>query len=732
MSLRSFVTELRRLGGEAHHRHCLVLAGERDWAQRSAVSACPPEAGSLWIADAGPDGCETISRSQARSVLGSERDIVVYDAFDGFDPDAFGAVAGMIRAGGLMMLLTPPLDAWPGYSDPDHERIAIAPLEATAVTGRFLARLARILRESRDAIIIAQDQPRPALPAAAGPAHGAVSDDPDCRTADQATAVAAIRRVATGHRRRPAVLTSDRGRGKSAALGIAAARLLSRDGKSRIVVTAPRREAAAAVFEHAARLLPDFRTAGRALWWRDRALVFRLPDELAHEEAEETDLLLVDEAAAIPAPLLARLLKTNKRVAFATTVHGYEGTGRGFDVRFRAVLDRETPEWRAIRMETPVRFAAGDPLERLTFRLLCLDAEPAEDAALTGADSARSEVVRLDREALARDETLLGELFGLLVLAHYRTRPSDLRQLLDGPELAVYALRWQGHVAGAALVAFEGGFSPDRAWAIWAGTHRPRGHLIPETLAAHAGLQSAPCLRGARIMRIAVHPVVRRRGLGARLVAEIMADATKAGFDYCGASFGATADLLRFWSGQGFVPVRLGIRREAASGTHSAVCLKGLSAAGGQLSGTARARFGNLFPHQLADPVRDLEPDLAAALLRDLPAPPDALDDLDWLDLVALAWGERGYEFAMDAAWKLVRRGLADGALGPGPERDLLIARVCQRRQWAEVAPLVSAHGRRDTVAVLRRGLRRLCRRYAPTRARTEAARLLRTRRRPL
>ncbi|MEO1847099.1 MAG: tRNA(Met) cytidine acetyltransferase TmcA domain-containing protein, partial [Pseudomonadota bacterium] len=54
----------------------------------------------LWISDNAPRGSERLPVSRARSVLGRETDVIVFDGFAGFDIDALGAVGGSIRGGG--------------------------------------------------------------------------------------------------------------------------------------------------------------------------------------------------------------------------------------------------------------------------------------------------------------------------------------------------------------------------------------------------------------------------------------------------------------------------------------------------------------------------------------------------------------------------------------------------------------------------------------------------------
>lgn len=646
-----------------------------------------------------------------RAVLGGEIDVLVVDGFAGFDPDAFGRAVGAVRGGGLVVFVTPPLAHWHARSDHQTRRMAVALFPPPAGGGRFVARLALILEANADVEVFAPDvAPADIAPRARTPLAPTAGTAP--ANAEQAAAIAAVRHVVTGHRRRPLVLTADRGRGKSAAFGLAAAGLLQ-GHCSRILVTAPQPGSTDALFEHAARALPGAEWRGRALAWQGRELRFVAPDELL-AETPDADLLLVDEAAAIPSALLLRMLKRYARIAFATTVHGYEGTGRGFAVRFNASLDRETPGWTALALTTPVRWPANDPVERLAFRLLLLDAAPAADTAVQTAVPGECRIERLDRDRLAEDEATLSAVFGLLVLAHYRTRPFDLRYLLDGPNIDAYVMRYREDVVATAWVAREGGFDADALESIFLGESRPHGHLLPEALSAHLGLKDAPGLNCARILRVAVHPAAQRRGLGTALLRALLTRTRDEGVDYLGTSFGATPELLRFWGRLGFAPVRMGLRHGAASGERSVLLLQAVSERGDLLAGAARARFARQFPAQLTDALRDLEPALVHALWRQADtadAPP--LDGADWRDVDAFARGARQYETCIAPLRALTLYALAhaDAPLD-GHAASLLIGRVLQARSWKRAADLAGLDGRARAVELMRAVVGRWLRRW--------------------
>ena len=740
-------------------RLTLILSGDPDWSAAAARSAAAAvnAAPACWLSDR-PLHPGIHPLGDAVRLLGSEHRLLVYDAWSGFDPDGFGAAVGTLCGGGLLLLPCPPLADWPHHTDPQAGRIAPWPLAAEAVGGRFIARLVRVLRGDPAACVAEQGRPLPRLtgdpiawlPAASAPPPEPPPDPPPDparpATPDQAAAVAAILALARGRAHRPLVLTAHRGRGKSAALGISAGRLLAAPGmdehpapgtaqgppdgapastgpglpKQRLIlVTAPRRAAAESLFRHAARAWPAARDTGAGLAAGGAELRFAAPDALT-ADGPPAALLLVDEAAGIPVPLLTALLGRYPRTVFATTVHGYEGTGRGFDLRFRATLDRRTPGWRGLTLDTPIRFGTDDPLEALAFRALLLDAAPAAAAGFEAPGSVDWCVERLDRDALAGDDETLRQVFGLLVLAHYQTRPLDLRLLLDAPGVRVLVMRRAGRIGATLIACAEGGITdPELLQAVYDGRRRPRGHLLPFTLAAHGGLADAPQRRFLRVIRIAVHPALAGRGFGRRLLDGLVGTAMDEGFDLLGSSFGATPGLLRFWTRCGFRPVQLGTSRNAATGEHALVVLRALTPAARHWRGAATARLAARLPVLLAGPLRRLEPALAAALLGALP-PVRGLDPrgpgpdgpaADTRELVSFARAHRTLEAALPAlaalVWQRLGRALRARRVAPD-DAALLSAVALQLRPLDELVPGFGARGREALTDTLRRGVERL------------------------
>ncbi|WP_300273443.1 GNAT family N-acetyltransferase [Halomonas sp.] len=664
----------------------------------------------LWLgpeAPAGLDASSWLPPALARTRLGGEHGLLVVDAVSaaaGLDPDAVAALAGTLCAGGLLVLMTPP--DWGARPDADYARLAEHPWCPEALTSRYLARLARLLAAS-DEVIRWRPGETPRLPRLPPrlPSPSSPVADADCLTADQA---AAVERLARLRRRRPLVITADRGRGKSAALGIACARWLAA-GEPEVLVTAPRPAAVESLFERLAALCPEAQRQGSDVVTERGVVRFVAPDALAElaragEVGGAGRLLLVDEAAAIPAGRLGEWLDSFPRIAFATTVHGYEGSGRGFALRFRARLERATPAWRGLHLAAPIRWAADDPLEPLLHRLLMLDAEPPATSD-SSADAARLPR-RLSRAALAADEPRLRALFGLLVQAHYRTTPSDLRLLLDGPGLAVTALEAGGASLAVALTADEGGFDAALAERVARGERRPRGHLMAQSLAAHAGVRAALTGRLRRVVRIAVAPERRREGLGQALIEAELQRAREEGRDLLGASFGAEPGLIAFWRRLGFRAVRLGLTRETATGEHALMVARATGEGGERLLTTLTERFQRALPGLLAFELRDLAPEVAAALLAEGDAP--ALADDDRQDAGDVAAGHREPALARPALQALVRHALARGVPPEDADLALLVAWGFQGLSGEALARRLGEPGRRQATARLRQAVARL------------------------
>ncbi|MCL4141142.1 UNVERIFIED_CONTAM: hypothetical protein GTU68_008669 [Idotea baltica] len=525
------------------------------------------------------------------------------------------------------------------------------------------------------------------------------------QTADQQQAIKAILKVAKGHRRRPLVLSADRGRGKSAALGMAAAQLLS-TGTQRILVTAPSFAAAEAVFKHAASLLPDATSSRSLLQLADAELRFIAPDDLL-QSAVQTDLLLIDEAAVIPSPMLADMLRRYSRIVFSTTLHGYEGTGRGFAVRFQHLLEAMTPSWRRYNLVEPIRWDSNDALEAFSFEALLLNADPVEGELVSDAQLQHCEIERLDSKTLLGNEVKLRALFGLMVLAHYRTRPSDLQLLLNNDAITLYVISWHSHIVGTVWLVDEGELNADLSEAIYCGERRLKGHLLPQSLLAHSGLMSAGNLKYQRVLRIAIHPDLRRKGFATALIERVV-DAAKANHvDIVGASFSADTQVMSFWHNCHFSSVRLGLQRDDVSGQHAVTLLHACSPKGALLVSKVQTRFEQQWPDMLALPFNHLDVEIVLAIFQQLDQPIRPLSEQDWHDIKRFSQHNATYETCHVAIRQFVILMIRHVAFKQLSERDqrLLVLRTLQLTPSFEVIRTLEFKGKSDYLLALRQAI---------------------------
>ena len=708
------VRELRAEAERTNERRVLVLAGDRDRGIDGAYDAVAAlgvddEAVSLVSTREGFRFEEHRPRS-ADELLGRTREAVVLDCHERFVPDALGRAVGAVDGGGLLILLTPPLDDWPAVRDRFDDSLAVPPYGVGDVTGRFRERLVGTLRTHPGVAVVALgDDPDGDAVVRDGLTGPERADDADrtesvdaaaprspppgatfpaaaydaCLTGDQSRALRAFEGFSEPGS--AVVVESDRGRGKSSAAGLAAGALALGGGD--VLVTAPAFRNAAEVFARARELIAaeaGVDVDGRDLRTPAGGRVRFMSPAAAAADADGADAVIVDEAAALPVRLLEGFLDA-PAVAFCTTVHGYEGAGRGFAVRFRERLLDSCFAVRDVRLDEPIRYARNDPVEAWASRALLLDARPAVDDAVADAAVSDASYRALDPDDLLADETLLGEAFGLLVAAHYRTEPNDLARLLDAPNLVARALVADDRVVAVALLAREGGLDPETRREMYEG-ERVRGNMVPDVLTSQLRDEDAAAPRGLRTVRIATHHALRDAGFGSRLLDEVHAE-FGGEVDYFSVGYGATPRLLRFWKRAGYRIVHLSTSRNDASGEHSAIMLRPETAAGRDLLASHAVAFRDRERDGLSDVHRDVDPDVIRGALGACSASvPVDLTETEWRSVVGASVGPGMYDSAPGAFRDLALAALVEGADLDDRAERLLVRKVLQGRPWEEVA----------------------------------------------
>ncbi|BBV29807.1 tRNA(Met) cytidine acetyltransferase TmcA [Citrobacter freundii] len=543
-ALRALTEQMTREG----IRRLLVISGENSWRQAQALALRNALPGDwLWVGAQAP--AEPNCTPQAlQTLLGREFHHAVFDAGQGFDAAAFAALSGTLIAGSWLVLLTPPWHSW--HTHPDADSLRWSDCADPIPTPYFVEHVKRVISRDGQALHWQQHQPATYPHFAARADWHAATGEPQ---PEQALILSQLLTMPSG----VVAVTAARGRGKSALAGQLIARI-----NGTAIVTAPAKAATDVLAQFAAE--------------RYR---FMAPDALLSSSAT-ADWLIVDEAAAIPAPLLHQLVARFPRTLLTTTVQGYEGTGRGFLLKFCARF----PHLRRFELQQPVRWALGCPLEKIVSDALLFD-----DETFTHAPSGDLHLSAFEQQSWYDNPALPVAVYQLLSGAHYRTSPLDLRRMMDAPGQHFLQASCADSVAGAVWLVDEGGLSAELSQAVWAGYRRPRGNLVAQSLAAHGGDPLAATLIGRRVSRIAVHPARQREGIGQQLIMQARRYSTQC--DYLSVSFGYTVELWRFWQRCGFVLVRMGNHREASSGCYTAMALLPISEAGKRLAGREHQRL---------------------------------------------------------------------------------------------------------------------------------------------
>ncbi len=672
-----------------------------------------------------------ISFKNTDNVMGQTFDVLVLDLNRDLNPNDLGRLIETVSGGGIIIILAPPMDKWLVMKTRFHKKLITPPWTIDDVPGRFNKRFIRKLKEHQGIYIFDVDEEialKVTKEQISSKSHMTISIPEEhmlpkeayemALTQGQVRALKVMERFLIKREKKPViVMIADRGRGKSAIVGIAIAAIAHElkksfpSGRVSILVTSPQIGNVRTLFEFAIRMLKRFgyspKVKTRDYYIEEvTASGIRIFYESPWDAIErKADITAVDEAAGIPIPLLFRLLRKAKRIIYSSTIHGYEGAGRGFSIRFLGGLKEiKNIEINMVELEEPIRYSEDDPIEQWLYDALLLDAEPAQLLRKDIEQIKKMKVVfkkaNLDEWFIDGNEEKLRQFVGIYVYAHYRNQPKDVALLADAPHHKAYMLETKnGKIVNAIQVALEGGLPDDVIKEIYSG-FEPDGNIIPTLVEKHFRDVEFPKLKGYRIVRIATHPQVMSMGLGSEGLSRLCEEAKKEGLDWVGAGFGATPELLRFWIKNGFIPIHVSPRRNPISGEYSTIVIKPLSDKAKEITKFIFKEFKIKFVEWLRDLHYDMEPEIAMYILNSkLKGVEERFHELSLTEsqrkrLEAYVKGALYYEVVCDVIREIVKMYFLDHTsdrvkLSEG-KTLLLILKSLQARSWKQTLDVIN------------------------------------------
>ncbi|MEM3971913.1 MAG: tRNA(Met) cytidine acetyltransferase TmcA [Saccharolobus sp.] len=517
-----------------------------------------------------------IDYSNSEKYLGQSGDLVILDNVNDFRPNYIARFVDMAKGGGLIIIYT---------DDILRDKLYRSSLTRDGVVKNLFEK--RFLKEAKThrGVILINEGKVNFLQYSSAETSKAFKKIPNkpkvplvlhelCLSADQ-NKVLEESLFVLDKGKRVLVITAARGRGKSAAVGILLSYMVYKyQGEmSNIIITSPTYYSSQEIFNFLIKGLETLKMRfnvrkskdGKIMGVRSGDIRVKwVSPELAKDE--EGDIIVVDEAAAIGLENLDYIIRAWEKSILVTTIHGYEGSGKAF-IKYINKL-KNSVLLKHIKMEYPIRYAKGDPIEKYIYDVMLLDAESPEVSNIT-----QPKILEISQEALYSDNNLLKSVYGILVEAHYRNSPDDLMILGDMAFQKIVVLFSEDKPVGVAQIVYEGSLSENQIINIANGM-KNEGHLIPHRIIKYARLMEFGKLKGWRIMRIAVSPDHQGKGLGSEILKEISNKAKDEKVDWLGSSFIADPLVLKFWIKNGFIPVYLSsIKNEELNG-YSVIVIK--------------------------------------------------------------------------------------------------------------------------------------------------------------
>ncbi|KAH8416759.1 hypothetical protein KR222_003284 [Zaprionus bogoriensis] len=678
--------------------------------------------------------------SETHAILGRTYGVCVLQDFEALTPNLLARTVETVEGGGLIILLLKTLQSLKQLytmSMDVHKRFRTEAHQT--VTCRFNERLILSLADCKRCLVVNDDltvlplssktiNVEPVNPANIGNSEneGSLKELKEsllnvqpagalvnlCKTYDQGNAVAQFIEALVDKQLKPPIsLTASRGRGKSAALGLSVAAAVA-FGYVNVYVTSPHPENLITLFEfvlkgfdaleyqeHADYTIirstnPDYKKAIIRLniTRSSRQTIQYIAPSDTHL-LNAADLLLIDEAAAIPLPLVKKMMGPYL-IFMASTINGYEGTGRSLSLKLISQIQRENHARPPLKLEESIRYQSNDDIERWLINLLCLDANtvPGTNSGCPTLDNC--ELYYINRDALfsyhKAAETFLHRLVSIYVSSHYKNTPNDLQMMSDAPAHHLFCLLGPvkrmdqlPEILVVVQVALEGQISAQSISDSLGRGKKAAGDLIPWNIAEQYGDRDFPKLSGVRIVRVATHPNYQRMGYGMRAI-ELLKDyyarrhanledkpngegdqgeysgieeveeeelsllkeqirprkriptllqrlheRTPEPVDYIGTSYGLTADLLKFWKNNGFVPVYLSQKANELTAEHSCIMLHTLDTTPKPWLNLYYQDFKRRVLKLMGKTFREFETKLCLALLKNSQVKGSSSDVLD-------------------------------------------------------------------------------------------------------